>query len=83
MTVINWATLVRRNVVGNGSIAVAGQDRTGTRLVAGLTPPALLSPAIGESPETPGQPLREIVRGVEVATIEDRLRKNWRSARCG
>src|SRR5262245_21110013 len=42
MAVIKWATLVRRNVVGNGINAVAGQDRTGTRLVAGLLPPALL-----------------------------------------
>src|SRR5436305_7659080 len=42
MAVINWATLVRRDVTDNGINAVAGQDRTGTRLVAGLLPPALL-----------------------------------------
>lgn len=43
MAKINWATLVRGNVIGTGFNADADQDRTGARMVVGLLPPALLS----------------------------------------
>lgn len=52
MAKINWATLVRSNVIGNGQSAVAGQDRTGARLVAGLLPPALLPQGHRSMPQT-------------------------------